>query len=290
MVAGIIGIILVILTMMFYYRLAGVMAVAALSLYVILLMGGLAVINATLTLPGIAGLILSIGMAVDANVLIFERIREELQLGRGARSAVNEGFQHALSAIVDANLTTLITAIILFYFGTGRFAASRSSSGSASSPRCSPRSSSPAPSSWSTWSGRRRGRRSASKRNRSGSGECRRSLTDSKAVRVHVPNLRERELSLPGVAAARLHRLGGDPGARHRRHGVQRGAAWLLDELRRGLRRRHHGPRRLPGDNDRGRHPQRHRGGRHSRGAGDPLRCPDGVRDPHAGGGSHAGA
>jgi protein-export membrane protein SecD len=119
MVAGIIGIILVILTMMFYYRLAGVMAVVALSLYVILLMGGLAVINATLTLPGIAGLILSIGMAVDANVLIFERIREELQLGRGARSAVNEGFQHALSAIVDANLTTLITAIILFYFGTG---------------------------------------------------------------------------------------------------------------------------------------------------------------------------
>jgi len=119
MVAGLIGIVLVIITMMVYYRLAGVMAVAALSLYVILLMGGLAVINATLTLPGIAGLILSIGMAVDANVLIFERIREELQAGRGARSAVNEGFQHALSAIVDANLTTLITAIILFYFGTG---------------------------------------------------------------------------------------------------------------------------------------------------------------------------
>jgi protein-export membrane protein SecD len=117
--AGLIGIILVIITMMVYYRLAGVMAVAALSLYVILVMGGLAVINATLTLPGIAGLILSIGMAVDANVLIFERIREELQAGRGARSAVNEGFQHALSAIVDANLTTLITAIILFYFGTG---------------------------------------------------------------------------------------------------------------------------------------------------------------------------
>ncbi|MEE8175381.1 MAG: efflux RND transporter permease subunit, partial [Gemmatimonadota bacterium] len=80
---------------------------------------GLAGLGATLTLPGIAGIILSIGMAVDANVLIFERIREELEAGKTPRTAVDTGFEQALSAIVDANLTTLITAIILFQFGTG---------------------------------------------------------------------------------------------------------------------------------------------------------------------------
>jgi preprotein translocase subunit SecD len=117
--AGMIGISLVVLTMMLYYRLAGVLAVAALGIYVILVMGGLAAIGANLTLPGIAGLVLSIGMAVDANVLIFERIREEVIAGRSARVAVTEGFNHALSAIVDSNLTTLITAGILFQFGTG---------------------------------------------------------------------------------------------------------------------------------------------------------------------------
>jgi len=117
--AGMIGISLVILTMLLYYRAAGVLAVAALSIYVVLVLGGLAGIGATLTLPGIAGLVLSIGMAVDANVLIFERIREEVALGRSPRMAVSEGFGHALSAIVDANITTLITAAILFQFGTG---------------------------------------------------------------------------------------------------------------------------------------------------------------------------
>jgi preprotein translocase subunit SecD len=91
----------------------------ALGFYLLFIMGGLAGIGAALTLPGIAGLILSIGMAVDANVLIFERIREELAAGRSPRAAVNEGFGHALSAIVDANVTTLITAFILYYFGTG---------------------------------------------------------------------------------------------------------------------------------------------------------------------------
>jgi preprotein translocase subunit SecD len=85
----------------------------------LLLFGGLAAIGATLTAPGIAGFILSIGMAVDANVLIFERIREELNLGRSPRAAVDAGFQHAMSAIVDSNLTTLITALILFQVGTG---------------------------------------------------------------------------------------------------------------------------------------------------------------------------
>jgi preprotein translocase subunit SecD len=118
-IAGIIGLLLVVAIMIAYYRLTGVLAISALLIYVILVMGGLAAIGATLTVPGIAGLILSIGMAVDANVLIFERIREELDAGRAVRTAVDEGFGNALSAIVDANITTLITALILFQFGTG---------------------------------------------------------------------------------------------------------------------------------------------------------------------------
>ncbi len=118
-IAGVVGIILVVVTMLLYYRMAGLLAVGALGVYVLLVLGGLAGLDATLTVPGIAGLILSVGMAVDANVLIFERIREELAKGRATRTAVDEGFQHALSAIVDANITTLITALILFQFGTG---------------------------------------------------------------------------------------------------------------------------------------------------------------------------
>ncbi len=118
-VAFVIGIIGVLVLMMAYYRIAGVMAVIALGVYIVLLLGGLAGLGATLTLPGIAGIILSIGMAVDANVLIFERIREELEAEKTPRTAVDTGFEQALSAIVDANLTTLITAIILFQFGTG---------------------------------------------------------------------------------------------------------------------------------------------------------------------------
>jgi len=118
-VAGLVGIALVVGVMMAYYKVAGVLAVGALGVYVLLVLGGLAGLDANLTLPGIAGLILSIGMAVDANVLIFERIREELAKGRATRTAVDEGFHHALSAIVDANITTLITALILFQFGTG---------------------------------------------------------------------------------------------------------------------------------------------------------------------------
>lgn len=118
-VAGIVGLVLILLIMTVYYRLAGLLALLALGVYVVLVMGGMAGIGAVLTLPGIAGLILSVGMAVDANVLIFERIREELVAGRATRTAVDEGFAHALSAIVDANVTTLITALILFQFGTG---------------------------------------------------------------------------------------------------------------------------------------------------------------------------
>jgi len=119
MIAGLVGIVLVVGIMLVYYRVAGLLAIGALAVYVIMVLGGLAALNATLTVPGIAGLILSVGMAVDANVLIFERIREELQAGRATRTAVDEGFGNALSAIVDANLTTLITAMILFQFGTG---------------------------------------------------------------------------------------------------------------------------------------------------------------------------
>jgi preprotein translocase subunit SecD len=119
MVAGIVGLIFVVGIMIGYYRVAGLLAIGALGVYVVLVLGGLAAMNATLTVPGIAGLILSIGMAVDANVLIFERIREELIAGRATRTAVDEGFGHALSAIVDSNITTLLTALILFQFGTG---------------------------------------------------------------------------------------------------------------------------------------------------------------------------
>jgi preprotein translocase subunit SecD len=120
MVACIIGIVLVVGIMMVYYRLAGVLAVLALAFYSLLVLGLLSLIpGATLTAPGIAGFILSLGMAVDANVLIFERIREELNAGRTVRLAVDAGFQHAMSAIVDSNITTLITGLILFKVGTG---------------------------------------------------------------------------------------------------------------------------------------------------------------------------
>jgi preprotein translocase subunit SecD len=118
-IAGMVGIGLVILMMLAIYRFSGALAVLALGVYVILSLGMLAGLDAKLTFPGVAGLILSVGMAVDANVLIFERIREELDHGRSVRAAVNEGFHHALRAIVDSNVSTLITCAILFYTGTG---------------------------------------------------------------------------------------------------------------------------------------------------------------------------
>jgi preprotein translocase subunit SecD len=98
---------------------AGVLAVMALALYALLTLGGLAMLDATLTLPGLAGLVLSVGIAVDANVLIFERIREELAAGKTVPLAVNEGFRHAMSAIIDSNMTTVLTGLFLFQFGTG---------------------------------------------------------------------------------------------------------------------------------------------------------------------------
>jgi preprotein translocase subunit SecD len=110
---------LVVLFMVFYYRGAGLIADSALLMNIILIGGGLAAFGATLTLPGIAGIILTIGMAVDANVLIFERIREELHLGKTPRSAVEAGYDRATLTILDANVTTLIAALVLFQFGTG---------------------------------------------------------------------------------------------------------------------------------------------------------------------------
>jgi preprotein translocase subunit SecD len=118
-IAGIVGIGLVILMMIAIYHFSGLLAVVALGIYVILSLGMLVLMDAALTFPGIAGLILSVGMAVDANVLIFERIREELDHGRSVRAAVSEGFHHAMRAIVDSNVTTLITCAILYYTGTG---------------------------------------------------------------------------------------------------------------------------------------------------------------------------
>ncbi|MFQ5742806.1 MAG: protein translocase subunit SecD [Acidobacteriota bacterium] len=117
--AAIIGMVLVVAFMLVYYKGSGVNAVLALVLNMVIVLGVMASLGATLTLPGIAGMILLIGMAVDANVLIFERIREELDLGKTVRSAIDAGFSKAFSAILDANLTTLIAAVFLFQFGTG---------------------------------------------------------------------------------------------------------------------------------------------------------------------------
>src|SRR5213594_2769874 len=117
--AGVVGVALVIVIMVGYYRLSGVLAVSALGLYVLFTLAGLAWFGFTLTLPGLAGLVLSVGIAVDANVLIFERIREELQHGKLVRTAVDEGFKHAMSAIIDSNVSTALTAFILYLVGTG---------------------------------------------------------------------------------------------------------------------------------------------------------------------------
>jgi len=117
--AGIVGTSLVVVAMLLIYNLTGVNAVMALILNVLLLFGGMGALHSTLTLPGIAGVILTIGMAVDANVLVFERIREELRAGRTVRSAIDLGFQHAFTSIIDTHVTTIVSAMILFQFGTG---------------------------------------------------------------------------------------------------------------------------------------------------------------------------
>jgi len=117
--AGIIGAILVVSFMIVYYRLSGLIADFALALNILLLLGVLSAFNATLTLPGIAGIILAVGMAVDSNVLMFERIREELRLGKTPRAAIDSGYDKAFWTIFDSHVTTLITAVVLFQFGTG---------------------------------------------------------------------------------------------------------------------------------------------------------------------------
>lgn len=117
--AGLVGVGLVLLTMLIYYRLAGVIAILGLVVNIIILFGVMAMFKFTLTLPGIAGIILTVGMAVDANVLIYERLREELAAGKSLKAAIEASYEKAFSAIFDANITTLITSVILFWQATG---------------------------------------------------------------------------------------------------------------------------------------------------------------------------
>ena len=119
LMAGAIAIVLIVSIMLVYYRFSGLLAVGGLVLYVLYTLAALAGFDAVLTLPGLAGFILSIGIAVDANVLIFERIREELDRGKTVRTSIDDGFRHAMSAIVDSNVTTILTAMVLYQFGTG---------------------------------------------------------------------------------------------------------------------------------------------------------------------------
>jgi len=117
--AAIIGMVAVMVFMLVYYKFAGINADLGLFLNLVILLGFLGFTSATLTLPGIAGVILTIGMGVDSNVLIFERIREELRHGKTPPQAVEQGFKHALTTIIDTHVTTIVSAIILFLFGTG---------------------------------------------------------------------------------------------------------------------------------------------------------------------------
>src|SRR6202012_1416350 len=117
--ASVVGMLAVMIFMLVYYRGAGINADLALILNLVILLGFMGFSHATLTLPGIAGVILTIGMGVDSNVLIFERIREELRAGKTAAAAVDQGFAHAWTTIVDTHVTTIVSAIILFLFGTG---------------------------------------------------------------------------------------------------------------------------------------------------------------------------
>ena len=117
--AGLIGIAIIFLFMILYYRIPGVIACIALTLYVCLTLLVFVEADVALTLPGIAAFLLTVGMAVDANVLIFERVREELKNGMSVKSAVEKGFSNALSSIVDSNITTIIAALVLYFMGTG---------------------------------------------------------------------------------------------------------------------------------------------------------------------------
>jgi len=117
--AAVVGILFVMLFMMLYYRAPGVVCCFSLVLYVVLLLMTFAIFNVTLTLSGIAGFLLTVGMAVDANVLIFERIKEELKTGKSVKTSVESGFDKAFSSILDSNITTIIAAASLYFVGTG---------------------------------------------------------------------------------------------------------------------------------------------------------------------------
>jgi preprotein translocase subunit SecD len=117
--AAIVAVIFLLLMIVTYYKFSGMLAIGGLLLYVLFTLAMLAGFGAALTLPGLAGFVLSLGVAVDANVLIFERIREELDRGKTVRTAIDEGFSHAMAAIVDSNVTAALTAAVLYQFGTG---------------------------------------------------------------------------------------------------------------------------------------------------------------------------
>lgn len=117
--AALIGLLLIYIFMIAFYKLPGLIADIGLTIYILIVLGVMVYLDAKLTLPGIAGLILSIGMAVDANVVIFERIKEEIRTGKSIRTSVESGFKRALTTVIDANVTTLIAGFVLLYFGTG---------------------------------------------------------------------------------------------------------------------------------------------------------------------------
>jgi preprotein translocase subunit SecD len=117
--AGLLAMILIGAFMIFFYRFAGILADMALAVYLMVLVAVLIAMQAVITLPGVAGIILSAGIAVDANVIIFARIRDELRAGRGVGSAIDYGFRNALRAIADSNVSTIVAAIVLYYFGIG---------------------------------------------------------------------------------------------------------------------------------------------------------------------------
>ena len=114
-----IGLLLVVLFMLIYYRIPGAIASIALALYAVIVVYAMIGFNATLTLPGVAGIVLSLGMAVDANVIIFERLKEEMKVGKSLRASIDSGFHRAMRTIIDSNVTTFIAAVILFIFGEG---------------------------------------------------------------------------------------------------------------------------------------------------------------------------
>ena len=119
LISFIVAFVLVFAYMIFFYNMAGIAACCALFVNIFFLMGTLASLGAVLTLPGIAGIVLTMAMAVDANVIIYERIKEELLAGKNIGSAISDGYKVAYSAIIDGNVTTLLTGIVLAYFGSG---------------------------------------------------------------------------------------------------------------------------------------------------------------------------